>query len=115
MRVVFAEVVKEHGDVVHDATLSIALVMRCPDVKAGDIVVVNHFAIVGTGRVEGTVLTGPNATQYCIVMVCLMLMKKRPYFTVYFEEFENISFPPDYLIEKLIKSVFTGEQIELFI
>ena len=62
-RVVSPEVVKEHGDVVHNATLSIALVMRCPDVKAGDMVVVSDLAIVGTARVEWMVFTTTNATH----------------------------------------------------
>ena len=60
MRVVFAKVVKVHGDIVPNATGSIVFVMRCPDVKAGDIIVVSDFAIDGSCRVEGTVLTAAN-------------------------------------------------------
>ena len=86
---------KEHGDVVHNATLSISLVMRCPDVKAGDMVVVSDIAIVGTGRVEVTVLTAANATHNCIVMVCLLLTGERSHSDVYLEVFDNIRFPPD--------------------
>ena len=95
VRVVSTEVVKEHGDVVHNAMLSIALVMRCPDVKAGNIVVVSEFAIVGTVRVDGTVLTATNATHICIVMVCLLLKGKRPHFAVHLEVFNNVCPPPD--------------------
>ena len=73
---------KEHMEVVQNATLSIALVMRCPNVKAGDMVVVSDFAIVGTGRVEGRFLTAINATHNCIVIVRLLLTGKRPHFAV---------------------------------
>ena len=66
MQVVSEEVLKEHGYVVHNAALSIALVMHCLDVKAGDMVVVSVFAIVGTGRVERSVLTATNATTIAL-------------------------------------------------
>ena len=78
------------------------------------MVVVNDFAIVGTGRVEGSVLTATNATQNCIVMVRLLLTGKRHHFAVYLEVFDNISLPSDELVEKLVYRVFARIQIELF-
>ena len=86
---------KEHGDVVHHSPLSIAFVMRCPDVIAGDMIVVSNFAIVGTGRVEGTVLTATDATHNRIVMVRLPLTGKRFNFAVYLEVFNNVCLQPD--------------------
>ena len=115
VRVVSAEIVKEHGDVVHNAALSIALAMHCPDVKACDMVVVSDFAIIGTGRVEGSVLTATNATHNCIVMVRLLLTGKRPHSAVYLEVFNNVCLPSDELVEKLVYTVFTRKQIELFV
>ena len=89
--------------------------MRCPDVTAGDMIVVSDFAIVGTGRVEGSVLTATDATHNCIVMVRLLLTEKRPHFAVYIQVFNNVCLPPDLLVERLVHRVFAHEQMELFI
>ena len=59
------------------------------------MVVVSDFAIIGTGRVEETVLTASNLIQNCIVMVRLLLTGKRPHFAVYFVVIDNISLLPD--------------------
>lgn len=50
MLIVAAEVVTKYGNVVHNATLAVALIESGLDVKAGDVV--SDFAIVGICRFE---------------------------------------------------------------
>ena len=92
----------KYGDVVHNVALAIALIMSCSNVEAGDMVVVSDFAIVGDGRVEKAVMTAADAAHDRIVMVCLLLTGQGFHSAVYFEVFDDVSLPPDGLVEKLV-------------
>ena len=102
MRVVAAEVVKKYRDVVHNVALAIALIMRGSNVEAGDIIVVNDFAIVADGRVEGAVPTAADEAYDRIVMVCLLMTGQGPHFAVYFEVFDDLSLSLDVLVKELV-------------
>ena len=102
MRIVATKVVKKYGDVVHNASLSISLIMHCSDVEAGDMILVSDFAIVGDEKVEGAVLTVADATHDRIVMFCLLFTKQGSHSVVYFEVFHEVSLPPDVLVEELV-------------
>ena len=109
VRVVAAEVVEEHGDVVHNSTLSVAFIMRRSDVVAGHMVVIRDFAIVRDVRVEWTVPIVTDAALDCIVVVCLLLIGQPIHFAILFEVLYDYSLPPDELVEKLDYGVVTRE------
>ena len=93
---------KKFGDVVHNAALAIALIMRCFDVEAGGMVVVSDFAIVRDESVEDTVLTAADAAHDRIVMVSLLFTGQGCHSPVYFDVFDDVSLPPDELVAELV-------------
>ena len=100
MRIFAANVVKKY--VVHNAALAIALIMRCSDEEAGNMVVISDFAIVRDSWIEGAVLTAADAAHECIFMVCLLLTGQWSHSAVYFEVFDDVSLLPDELVEEFV-------------